>query len=113
VSLQRKRKIKKGGKRRSSFLFTADFVFYIQNLIIVMAATSILKKQVKRFVDKASEKELRMIYSIFELSKEEDWWLLISKEHQAAIKDAIEEADTDQVIPHSEMVKKYSKWLKK
>ena len=78
-----------------------------------MAATSILKKQVKRFVDRASEKELRMIYNIFEINNEEDWWGVISKEHQKAIKAAIEEADKGQVIPHSEMVKKYSKWLKK
>ncbi len=32
-----------------------------------MATTSVLKKQVKNFVDKASEKELRMIYSLFEI----------------------------------------------
>lgn len=78
-----------------------------------MAATSVLKRQVKKFVDKASDKELRMIYNLFEINKEEDWWGVISKEHQKAVKDAIEEADKGQVIPHSEMVKKYSKWLKK
>jgi predicted transcriptional regulator len=78
-----------------------------------MAATSVLKKQVKKFIDKASEKELRMIYSLFEINKDEDWWGMISKEQQKAVKDAIEEANKGQVIPHSEMVKKYSKWLRK
>ena len=78
-----------------------------------MATTSVLKKQVKKFIDKASDKELRMIYSLFEINKEEDWWGMISKEQQKAVKDAIAEADKGQVIPHSEMVKKYSKWLRK
>lgn len=78
-----------------------------------MAATSVLKKQVKKFVDKASDKELRMIYSLFEINKEDDWWKLISKEQQKAVKEAIAEADNGQVIPHSEMVKKYNKWLRK
>ena len=78
-----------------------------------MAATSVLKRQVKKFVDKASDKELRMIYSLFEINKEEDWWGMISKEQQNAVKEAIGEADKGQVIPHSEMAKKYSKWLRK
>ena len=78
-----------------------------------MPNTTILKKQVKKFVDKASERDLRMIYNLFEMNKEEDWWKGISKEHQKAVKDAIIEADKGQVITHSAMVKKYSKWLKK
>ena len=78
-----------------------------------MPNTTILKKQLKKFVDKASERDLRMIYNLFEMNKEEDWWKGISKEHQKAVKDAIIEADKGQVITHSAMVKKYSKWLKK
>jgi predicted transcriptional regulator len=77
-----------------------------------MATTSVLKKQVKSFVDKASEKELRMIYSLFEIGGK-DWWEQTSKEHRKAIKEAINEADKGEIIPHTEMIKKYSKWLKK
>ncbi len=77
-----------------------------------MAEITILKKQVKKFVDNASEKELKMIYNIFEVAKE-DWWDSTSKQHRKAIGEAIKEADKGQVIPHAEMVKKYSKWLKK
>jgi TRAP-type C4-dicarboxylate transport system substrate-binding protein len=78
-----------------------------------MASVSVLKKQVKKFVDKASEKDLRMIYNLFEINKEDDWWREISKEQQKAVREAIDEADKGLVIPHSEMVKKYRKWLKK
>ena len=78
-----------------------------------MPNTTILKKQVKKFVDSALEKDLRMIYNLFEINKEEVWWKGISKEQKKAVKDAIVEADKGQVIPHSAMVKKYSKWLKK
>lgn len=78
-----------------------------------MANTSVLKKQVKRFVENASEKELTMIYHLFEISRQEDWWSEIEKDHQKQIKDAIKEADEGKVIPHAEMVKRYRKWLKK
>jgi len=78
-----------------------------------MADSSILKKQVKKFVDNASEKDLRLIYNLFEINKHEDWWHEISKEHQKQIKEAISEADKGKVIPHTEMIKRYRKWLKK
>jgi predicted transcriptional regulator len=78
-----------------------------------MTASAVLKKQVKKFVDEASEKDLRMIYNLFELNKQEDWWNEIGKDHQKAIKEAISEADKGNVTPHAEMVKKYKKWLKK
>jgi TRAP-type C4-dicarboxylate transport system substrate-binding protein len=77
-----------------------------------MNTTTVLKKQVKKFVDSASEKELRMIYNLFEIGSE-DWWEQTSKEHRRAVNEAIEEADKGLVIPHAEMVKKYRKWLKK
>lgn len=73
---------------------------------------SVLRKQVKHLVESADEKTLRIIYNLFEI-REEDWWNEISKEHQSSIKEAIKEADSGKVIPHSEMQKMYRKWLKK
>lgn len=78
-----------------------------------MPGTEVLKKQVRKFVDHATEKELRMIYHLFELDRQDDWWNEISRDHQKAIKEAVKEADRGKVIPHSEMVKKYRKWIKK
>ena len=73
-------------------------------------ATTALRKQVIRFVNQASEKELLMIYRLFEMN-EKDWWQQTDGRHRAAISKAIKEADSGKVIPHSEMVKQYSKWL--
>ena len=75
--------------------------------------SAILKKQVKKFVEKASDKDLRLIYNLFEMNKQSDWWDEIDNSHQKEIKEAVAEADKGQVIPHAEMVKKYRKWLKK
>jgi predicted transcriptional regulator len=78
-----------------------------------MAHSSVLKKQVKKFVENASERELKLIYHLFEINRQEDWWNEIDKDHQKQIKEAIKEADTGKVIPHTEMAKQYRKWLKK
>ena len=78
-----------------------------------MPGSSVLKKQVKKFVENASDKDLKIIYNLFEINRKDDWWTEISKEQQQAIIEALAEADKGKVIPHSEMVKKYRKWLKK
>ena len=78
-----------------------------------MPDTAVLRKHVKKFVDKANERELRMIYRLFEMNNEVDWWPEIGREHQKAIKEGLAQADKGEVIPHHEMVKKYRKWLKK
>lgn len=78
-----------------------------------MPDKSVLRKQVKHLVENADEKTLRIIYNLFEMNKHEDWWNEISEQQQKEIKEAIAEADKGKVIPHSEMEKLYSKWLKK
>ena len=78
-----------------------------------MANSSILKKQVKRFVENTSEQELKLINHLFEINRQEDWWNEIDKDHQRQIKNAIKEADTGKGIPHAEMANRYKKWLEK
>lgn len=78
-----------------------------------MSDNSVLRKQVKNLVENADEKTLRIIYNLFEINKQEDWWNEISEEQRTAIQEAIHEADKGKVIPHSEMEKLYHKWLRK
>lgn len=78
-----------------------------------MPGNSVLRKQVKDLVDKADEKTLRIIYNLFEMNKQDDWWNEISKQQKTEIKEAVAEADKGKVVPHSEMEKLYRKWLRK
>ena len=73
----------------------------------------ILRKQVKKFIEKASEKELEIVYHIFEANNNNDWWDEIDDEQKKAIDKGIAQLDNGEGIPHKEVMKKYSKWLKK
>ncbi|MFO8001053.1 MAG: hypothetical protein R6U46_07410 [Marinilabilia sp.] len=44
-------------------------------------------------------------------SHKQDWWDLISEEEKAEIKEGISQADKGETRPHSEVMKKYQKWL--
>ena len=47
------------------------------------------------------------------INSSKDWWNEITDNHKSEIKKAVSEADKGKVIPHTEMVNKYGKWLKK
>lgn len=72
-----------------------------------------LRTRVKKFIDEASEKELQMIYRMFEVEKEYDWWDELPEEIQQEIDLSVEEVKKGKTIPHEEVMKKYAKWLKK
>jgi len=44
--------------------------------------------------------------------EQKDWWDEISKEQQLAIDESIAEMKEGKLTPHTEVMKKYSKWMK-
>ncbi len=78
-----------------------------------MSEVTILRKQVKKIVDNASEKELELIYHFFEASAKTDWWNEIDPEHKKAIDTGLSQLDNGKGMTHKDVMKKYDKWLKK
>ena len=78
-----------------------------------MSNVNVLRKQVKRFVDKAEEKELIMIYRMFEVVQETDWWDEIGEGEKASIEKGLKQLDQGKGISHEEVVKKHKKWFTK
>jgi hypothetical protein len=71
-----------------------------------MTEVGILRNLVKQMVKEASEKELELVYHIFEASNKNEWWDEISEEHQKAIDKGIEQLNNGEGIPHQEVMKK-------
>ena len=78
-----------------------------------MSEVIVLLEQVKKFVEEASEKEHKLIYHLFEATNKSDWWPEISSSHKKAIDKGIAQLDNGEGIAHKEVMKKFSKWLKK
>lgn len=78
-----------------------------------MNEVSVLREQVKQFVDEASEKELEMVFHLFEANNTSDWWDEITPAQKEAIDKGIKQLDNGEGISHNEVMKNYSKWLKK
>lgn len=57
--------------------------------------------------------DVSMIDKIIELKQEEtkDWWNEISDEEKESIEKGLSDAESGKLKPHSEIRKKYEKWL--
>lgn len=74
-----------------------------------------LKQKIKKGVDKASFKTLRILYHILEIEneEEEDWWDDLPLEVQKAVDEGLEDIKKGNVITHEEFLKRNKRWLKK
>lgn len=70
-----------------------------------------MRKKVKKYIDEADDHVVKMVYSMLEVDRKEDWWDDLPKEVQDSIDKAIEELDTGKGIPHEVVMKKYKKWF--
>jgi thiamine pyrophosphate-dependent acetolactate synthase large subunit-like protein len=64
-----------------------------------------LRKQVKKYIDSADEKTLKMMYAMLEAEQETDWWNQISVQEKAFIHEAIKQVERGQVTSHEEVMK--------
>ncbi|MFT4023666.1 MAG: hypothetical protein QM664_07775 [Flavihumibacter sp.] len=78
-----------------------------------MKGVSALRREVKRYIDTADEKVVKMIHAMLEVEQESDWWDELSEEAKASINQGLKEARSGQVTPHEVVMKKYHKWLSK
>lgn len=79
----------------------------------VMKGVTTLRKEVKRYIDTADEKVVKMIHAMLEVEQESDWWEELSEEAKTSIDQGLKDAQAGRVVPHEVVMKKYRKWLSK
>ena len=72
-----------------------------------------MRKKVKKYIDEADDHVVKMIYSMLEADREDDWWDDLPLAVQKGILKAEKQLKEGKGIPHEVVMKKYSKWLTK
>jgi predicted transcriptional regulator len=80
-----------------------------------MGAIKSIEKEITEYLAILNPRQKRTVLSVVKSFAEEqkDWWDEIGKEQQKAIDEALAEMKAGKLTPHEEVMKKYSKWLKK
>ena len=77
-----------------------------------MREVKILRQQVKKYIDNADERTLKILYAMLEAGQETDWATQISKGEKRSLEEALKQAERNQVISHEEVMKKHKRWFK-
>jgi predicted transcriptional regulator len=78
-----------------------------------MSAVKQMRKDVKKYIDTADDKVVKMVHAMLEVDAEADWWDTMPDEVKADIELAIRQADKGEVLTHLEVKKKYPQWFTK
>ncbi|MCY7311257.1 MAG: hypothetical protein SGI96_09115 [Bacteroidota bacterium] len=72
-----------------------------------------MRKKVKKYIDEADDHVVKMVYSMLEADREDDWWDDLPLSVKKSILKAEKELKEGNGIAHEVVMKKYSKWLTK
>lgn len=78
-----------------------------------MDEANILKKQVKKYIDAADEKVVKMVFAMLEVNAEEDWWDDLSDDEKSAIENSLKDLDEGKGMSHQEVKKMHPEYFSK
>ncbi|MFN7689336.1 MAG: hypothetical protein ACK5OP_16540 [Sphingobacteriales bacterium] len=78
-----------------------------------MDAVKKMRRDVKKYIDTADEKVVKMVHAMLEVDADADWWDTIPKELKNDIEIALRQADKGDVLSHEEVKKRHPQWFTK
>jgi len=76
-----------------------------------MSSTDVMRSDVKKYIDEADDKTVKMVYAMLEANRTYDFWDELPDRVKADIDEAIKQADAGELVSHEEVMEKYKKWL--
>lgn len=73
--------------------------------------TEALRRKVKKSIDRADVRSLKIIQAILDVEESYDGWDDLSDEAKGSIERGLKEAEESKLTPHKDVMKKYKKWL--
>lgn len=74
-----------------------------------METIKLMREEVKKYIDTADEKVVKMMHAILEADADEDWWHSMPENVKADVGAALEESKKGQLTTHEEIKKRYQK----
>lgn len=76
--------------------------------VFSMTTTEALRKQVKKYVDKADEDSLRRVSAILEIDQHKDFWDTLPDHVKDDVETALQQSEKGEGTPHEKIIKKFN-----
>jgi uncharacterized protein HemY len=70
-----------------------------------------MRSEVKKYIDTADVKVVKMMHAMLEVDAEADWWNAMPDEIRKDVEISIRQADNGEVLTHEQVKKKYPQWF--
>ena len=78
-----------------------------------MSTVTSLRKEVKKYIETADDRVVKMVHAMLEADKQADFWDELPASVKADVKIALKQSEEEKGKPHKEVMKKYKKWSTK
>ena len=72
-----------------------------------------MRSEVKKFIETADEKTVKMIHAMLEVEADVDWWDTMPDDIKQNVEEAIKQGERGEVLTHQEVKSKYPQWFTK
>lgn len=78
-----------------------------------MDAVKQMRKDVKKYIDTADPKVVKMMHAMLEVDADAGWWDEMPDNIKADVEESIRQANSGKTIAHADVKKKFAKWFAK
>ena len=72
-----------------------------------------MRIEVKKYIDTADEKVVKMMHAMLEVDADRDWWDSMPDEIKRDLELSISQADSGDVLTHDQVKEKHPEWFMK
>lgn len=72
-----------------------------------------MRNEVKKYIERADEKTVKMIHAMLEIDADIDWWDAMPDEVKQSVEEAVKQGERGEVLSHREVKSKYPQWFTK
>lgn len=72
-----------------------------------------MRSEVKKYIDTADEKVVKMVHAMLEVDAAADWWDTMPDEVRQNVELSIRQGDNGEVLTHEQVKEKYPQWFTK
>lgn len=76
-----------------------------------MNAEKLMRQEVKKYIDTADVKVVKMMHAMLEVDADNDWWDSMPDQIKLSVEKSLIESENGKVTPHTEIKKRYQKWI--
>lgn len=78
-----------------------------------MDAVTKMRNEVKKYIDAADEKTVKMVHAMLEVDADAGWWNTLPDDVKQDVEQSLRQGDGGEVLTHEQVKAKYRQWFTK